>query len=312
VAGSPHDFAIDRVYLHGHATKGMKRGIALDCRDAEVRDSYISDIMSLADAQAIAVFNGAGPFTIVNNYLEASGGNVLFGGADPKTPSLVPTNITIRRNHFLKPLAWRNAALATPAQVATSAGGSGALAAGTHYFKIVALMSTGGATVYSGPSTEVAVATGSGGSVAIDALHFTSTTLTGDCDIVARVATIAGTQAWTKVGVMVRTTLDAGAPQAFVLVSIGKGAAFQRRTVAGGGSTSTSGGSRTAPEWVKLSRRGTTITAWVSADGQAWTMVGSDSFSIGDTLLAGLGVSSHDPAVLATGTFDSVQVTPLP
>jgi hypothetical protein len=53
VSGSPHHFEIDRVYLHGHATKGMKRGVALDCRDAVVRDSYISDIKSLADAQAL-------------------------------------------------------------------------------------------------------------------------------------------------------------------------------------------------------------------------------------------------------------------
>jgi hypothetical protein len=166
-ASSPHHFELDRIYLHGHASKGMKRGVALDCRDAVLRDSYISDIKSLADAQAIAVFNGAGPFTILNNYLEASGENVLFGGADPKTPNLVPSNITIRQNHFIKPLAWRNAALAAPSRLTTSAGSSGSLPAGTHYFKVVAVMSTGGATVYSGPSVETAVTTGSGGSVAI-------------------------------------------------------------------------------------------------------------------------------------------------
>jgi hypothetical protein len=134
----------------------------------------------------------------------------------------------------------------------------------------------------------------------------------GDGDIIARVASITGTQAWTKVGVMMRTTLDPGAPQAFMLISLGKGAAFQRRTVAGGPSTTTSGGSLTAPRWVKLSRRGATITAAVSGDGQAWTTVGSDVFSIGDSLRVGVGVSSHDPAVLATGTFDNVQVASVP
>jgi regulation of enolase protein 1 (concanavalin A-like superfamily) len=142
-----------------------------------------------------------------------------------------------------------------------------------------------------------------------DALQFVSTSLTGDGDIVARVAAASGSQAWTKVGVMMRTTLDAGAPQAFMLISVGKGAAFQRRTVAGGPSTNTAGGAMTAPRWVKLARRGTTITASVSADGQSWTTVGSDTFSIGDTLLVGLGVSSHDPAALATGTFDNVEVS---
>ena len=842
---SPHHFIIDRVYLHGHASKGMKRGIALDCRDAIVRDSYISDIKSLADAQAIAAFNGAGPFAIVNNYLEASGENVLFGGADPKTPNLVPSDIAIQQNHFYKPLSWRGEILAAPSRVTTSAGSAGSLPADTYYFKVVAVMSTGGASALSAPSTEVAVTTGSSGSVAMswpavsgadsyrvyrgtssngqsvytpvsgtsftytgsgessgspkssgtrwtaknliefkngenatidgntfennwdgfqqgyavvltprnqentapwsavrnitftnnrvtnvasalnvlgtddihpsqqqqnvtirnnvfeittsmggsghfvtitggpsgltfdhntiihpgkiinvagpavsglvytnnlsrhntygvqgqnygigtsslsqyfpgfvfsgnvlaggtaslypsgnyfptlsafnaafvdsangdyrlvsgaslagapssigvamgaleaalggvqsptpgnpppppppdggstplpegwdtldigpvghpgsagfangtfsvtasgadiwnssdefrfvyrtmsgdgtilarvaalsgthdwtkagvmirasidpksphatmfvskakglafqrrdasgaasvntaggsgtaprwvrlqragnvvtastsadgatwatvdsdtialgtealvglaltnhddsalasatfdhvqsgnttlpngwntsdvgqagragsatwsggtfvlkgagddvwgtaDALHFTSTTLVGDGDIVARVASLSGTEAWTKVGVMMRTTLDAGAPQAFMLVSLGKGAAFQRRTAAGGISTSTSGGSSTAPRWVRLSRRGATITASLSADGRAWTTVGSDTFSIGDTLLVGLGVSSHDSAVLATGTFDGVAVASAP
>lgn len=167
VSGSPHHFVLDRVYLHGHATKGMKRGVALDCRDAVVVDSFISDIKSLADAQAIAAFNGAGPFRIENNYLEASGENILFGGADPKTANLVPSDITIRHNYVVKPLAWRSAVLAAPSRVSTSAGTAGSLAAGTHYFKVVAVMGTGGAAAYSAPSTEVAVATLAGGSVAI-------------------------------------------------------------------------------------------------------------------------------------------------
>jgi regulation of enolase protein 1 (concanavalin A-like superfamily) len=167
VSGSPHDFTIDRLYLHGHRTKGMKRGIALDCRNAIVIDSYISDIKSLSDSQAIAVFNGAGPFTIVNNYLEAAGENILFGGADPKTANLVPSDIEIRGNYILKPLAWRNPVLAPPPSVSASARTSGNLGAGTQYFQVVAVMATGGAYLFSAPSTEMAVTTSAGGSVAL-------------------------------------------------------------------------------------------------------------------------------------------------
>ena len=43
----------------------------------------------------------------MNNYLEAAGENVMFGGADPKIPNLVPSDIEIRRNHFAKPLSWK-------------------------------------------------------------------------------------------------------------------------------------------------------------------------------------------------------------
>jgi regulation of enolase protein 1 (concanavalin A-like superfamily) len=143
-----------------------------------------------------------------------------------------------------------------------------------------------------------------------DALHFVSRTLSGDGEIVARVAAISGTQAWVKAGVMMRMTRDAGSAHAFMLVSLGKGLAFQRRTVTGGQSTHTSGGSGTAPRWVKLVRRGQTITASVSTNGTSWTVVGTDNVSIAGAIEVGLAVSSHDAARLATGTFDNVTVTP--
>ena len=47
-------------------------------------------------------------------------------------------------------------------------------------------------------------------------------------------------------------------------------------------------------------------------DGQSWTVVGSDTFSMGDSLLVGLGVSSHDPSAVAIGTFDNVAVASVP
>lgn len=105
----PHHFVIDRCYIHGH-TNGtiMKFGVRLDCANAAIIDSYISDFHSIGfDAQAIAGFNGPGPFKIINNYLEASGENILFGGAAPSIPGLVPSDIEIRQNYFYKPWSWR-------------------------------------------------------------------------------------------------------------------------------------------------------------------------------------------------------------
>ncbi|MEO8338043.1 MAG: hypothetical protein ABI664_23920, partial [bacterium] len=57
--------------------------------------------------QAIAGWNGPGPFKIVNNYLEGSGENIMFGGADPTINGLVPSDIEIRRNHIFKPTSWK-------------------------------------------------------------------------------------------------------------------------------------------------------------------------------------------------------------
>jgi GT2 family glycosyltransferase len=104
----PHDFVFDRCYLHGDQAQGTRRGIALNSGDATIMNSYFADFKEVgADSQAIAGWNGPGPFQIVNNYLEGSGENILFGGADPAIENLVPSDITIQRNTFSKPLAWR-------------------------------------------------------------------------------------------------------------------------------------------------------------------------------------------------------------
>lgn len=105
---APAHIAIDRCYLHGDADRGARRGLAMNSRCTDVLDSYFADFKEVgADSQAIAGWNGPGPFRIVNNYLEAAGENLMFGGADPAVPGLVPSDIEIRRNHFRKPLAWK-------------------------------------------------------------------------------------------------------------------------------------------------------------------------------------------------------------
>jgi hypothetical protein len=104
----PHHIVVDRCYLHGDPGLGTRRGIALNGRDIAVVDSYLSEFKEAgADSQAIAGWNGPGPFKIVNNTLEGAAENILFGGADPAIPDLVPSDIEIRRNLLRKPLAWK-------------------------------------------------------------------------------------------------------------------------------------------------------------------------------------------------------------
>jgi hypothetical protein len=141
-----------------------------------------------------------------------------------------------------------------------------------------------------------------------DALHFAWQRLSGDADVIARVASVQNVHAWTKAGVMIRERLTADSAHAFMLVSPGKGLAFQRRVANGGLSTSTSGGLGAAPAWVKLERRGNRITAFLSANGSTWTLVGSDTFAMPAEVHLGLGVSSHDATRLATAAFDNVAV----
>jgi hypothetical protein len=105
---SPHHIVFDRSYIHGDPKMGGRRGIAMNGRDIAVINSHVSDFKEVgADSQAIAGWNGPGPFRIENSYLEAAGENVMFGGADPAVNGLVPSDIEILRNHFAKPLQWK-------------------------------------------------------------------------------------------------------------------------------------------------------------------------------------------------------------
>ncbi|MCX8038561.1 MAG: hypothetical protein N3D11_16210 [Candidatus Sumerlaeia bacterium] len=104
----PRGFILDRLYIHGRPNAALKRGVGLNGAAIVVANCYIADChVEGQDAQAIGGFSGPGPFKIINNYLEGSGENVMFGGADPVLSDLVPSDIEIRGNHFSKPLSWR-------------------------------------------------------------------------------------------------------------------------------------------------------------------------------------------------------------
>jgi hypothetical protein len=109
-----NNIIIDRSWVHGTAHDETTVGFGLsNVTYASIVDSYFTDFHCIAmvgtctDAHAIAGGlggNPGGPYQIVNNFLEASGENILFGGG-PAT--VTPADIEIRRNHFFKPLAWK-------------------------------------------------------------------------------------------------------------------------------------------------------------------------------------------------------------
>jgi hypothetical protein len=107
VADLPHDIVVDRSYLHADPIGG-RRGVALNGKSLAVVDSWLSGFREKgADSQAIAGWNGPGPFRIVNDYLEGASENVMFGGADPSIPNLVPSDIQICGNYVKKDPAWK-------------------------------------------------------------------------------------------------------------------------------------------------------------------------------------------------------------
>lgn len=103
----PHHLIFDRCYVHSTGLNKARRGFAINSAETSIINSHISGFAGAGDeTQAIAGWNGPGPFHIINNYLEGGGEVILFGGSDPSIVGLVPSDIEIRRNFFHKPAAW--------------------------------------------------------------------------------------------------------------------------------------------------------------------------------------------------------------
>ena len=142
-----------------------------------------------------------------------------------------------------------------------------------------------------------------------DQFRYVYQTLQGDGEIVARVATLSGTDAWAKAGVMFRESLAANSKQAVMLVSRGQGSSLQSRASTGGSSVMTGSATSAVPLWVRIVRKGTTFTASRSTNGTTWTQVGSVTISMATTAYVGLAITSHSATSAATATFDNAKAT---
>jgi regulation of enolase protein 1 (concanavalin A-like superfamily) len=151
---------------------------------------------------------------------------------------------------------------------------------------------------------------GSGSDIwgAQDEYHSVYQPLNGNGQITARVVSMDNTNAWAKAGVMIIENPIDDAKNAFMAVTPGAGSVFQRRTATGVGTQGTAGPSVKPPYWVRVSRSGSTFSAYVSNNGTNWTLVGSASISMNNQAYAALAISSHDNTRLNTTRFDSVSV----
>ena len=103
----PDSIIFDRCYVHGDATHDLQEGIVGNGTNFAVIDSYISEIHGKGlDTQAFVAYVTPGPIKLVNNHLEGSGENVMFGGSGNGIYGFVPSDIEVRNNHLYKPLSW--------------------------------------------------------------------------------------------------------------------------------------------------------------------------------------------------------------
>lgn len=161
------------------------------------------------------------------------------------------------------------------------------------------------------PAADSLTLTGGGADIwgTSDAFRYAYRTMSGDGEIVARLASLSGPHRWTKLGVMIRESLAPESPHGFLLVSTGRGIAFQRRLAFGDNSIGTTQPEGTAPVWVRLVREGAKLSAYRSDDGVSWAYVDSDSVPMSDTVLVGIAITAHTEDALATGEVDSIRIT---
>lgn len=80
----PSFITVDQCYFHGDPVAGQKRAIGVNGKNLTITNSYFADIKAEGeDSQCIAGWNGHGPLTILNNFMECGTENFIIGGADP-------------------------------------------------------------------------------------------------------------------------------------------------------------------------------------------------------------------------------------
>jgi hypothetical protein len=190
--------------------------------------------------------------------------------------------------------------------LSSNSGEAGATPSPWQTLDIGAVGISGSATLSNG----VFAVTGAGADIqgTADAFRFDYVTTTGNCTIIARVSSVQNIDSWSKAGVMIRQSLDAGAANAFVAVTPSNGVTWQYRSSAGGGTSWNQTTGLSAPYWVKLVRSGNIFTGYRSPDGVTWTPQGTNTFTMTSTVYVGLALTSHNSSSLGTATFDNVTV----
>ncbi len=160
-------------------------------------------------------------------------------------------------------------------------------------------------------STGVYTVRGAGADIwgSSDAFNYAYQPLSGDGQIVARVASIGNTNAFAKAGVMLREQLTSGSAHAILDVRPGGAIEFMTRTPAGAATNYIAGATQAPPAWLRLARSGNTVTAAYSSNGSTWTPVGTATVSMASSIFVGMAVCSHVAGTLMTATFDNVSVT---
>lgn len=145
----------------------------------------------------------------------------------------------------------------------------------------------------------------------VDQFQFVYQAITSDFGITAKILNVEKTNNYSKAGLMIRETLNADAPNVFMLVGPTR-TSLQNRPTAGA-STVANNGSSVTPVWLRLMRIDNVLSGYESFNGTVWTQLGPSIWLVmNGTVYAGLAVTSHNTAALCNAQFESVTYTTTP
>jgi len=158
-------------------------------------------------------------------------------------------------------------------------------------------------------STGVSTLAVTGGSIGgtTDSFGYGWQKLSGDGQIVVRVASLTGTSTGSAGGVMFRQSLSDNSPSAAIEFNRNNTAIFTSRTAFGAGSSTISGTNIVTPRWLKLVRVGDVFTAFRSVNGTQWNFTGRVNIPMGTEVYVGLTGASRNTGPV-TVTFDNVTI----
>jgi len=159
--------------------------------------------------------------------------------------------------------------------------------------------------------------TGAGGGIGgtSDAFHYLWQSVGGDSNLSARLTAQSGAGAAAQAGLMYRASSDPDAVDYLVTRQPDTSIVVQYRDTQGVTATVQAAATSALPVYLKVSRVGTTFTAYTSPDGVAWTAVVGSSVDLGSmptTSMLGLAVSSATAAATSTAQFDNVRPSACP
>ncbi len=135
--------------------------------------------------------------------------------------------------------------------------------------------------------------------------------VTGDFTMTATLVNLRDSHGFAKAGLMARANLNDDSAHAMAHAFPGGKAAFGYRTTNGGTMEEDQGDTLGEPLYLKLTRKGNTLTGEYSADGQTWQTAGNPVIiqDLGKACHLGLAVLSHDAQALTSAHFKDIKIT---